>query len=178
MNHTAEIDNILEELQIEKFKWIDADRIAVAQWVRVKCQFGCEDYGLGACPPNTPSVADCERFFHEYHRAIFIPLTVEADKNHYPSDWSAAMTKKLLELERRIFLMNFPKAFLLNQSCCSLCKSCPGSRLECIDKKHSRPSPESFAVDVYQTALNIGEELHVIDSNPSQITRVALLMVD
>ncbi|NIO67782.1 MAG: hypothetical protein GTN71_01640 [Anaerolineae bacterium] len=35
----------------------------VAQWVRMKCMFGCSNHGRkGACPPQTLAVSDCERF--------------------------------------------------------------------------------------------------------------------
>jgi predicted metal-binding protein len=39
------------------FRWIDAKEIVVAQWVRMKCMFGCGEFGRNACcPPNVPSV--------------------------------------------------------------------------------------------------------------------------
>ena len=54
----------LEEKFLEKgfddFKWIDPKKIVVSQWVRMKCIFGCWEYGRNAsCPPNTPSVSEC-----------------------------------------------------------------------------------------------------------------------
>jgi predicted metal-binding protein len=34
--------------------------------VRMKCMYGCASYGRKACcPPNTPTVAECERFLKE-----------------------------------------------------------------------------------------------------------------
>jgi predicted metal-binding protein len=42
-------------------------KIIVAQWVRMKCMFGCVEYGRsGACPPNTPSVTDYEQKMDRY----------------------------------------------------------------------------------------------------------------
>ena len=140
--------------------------------------FGCGDYGLGACPPNTPSVEDCARFFREYESGLIIRLNKMADKNAYPSDWSREMTNKLLEIEREVFLSGYQKVFLLNQTCCSLCKECPGTRLDCKDKKNSRPSPESFAVDVYQTVRNAGMEIDVVSANPAEMNRIAILLVE
>jgi predicted metal-binding protein len=172
------IERILAEKSLTDYKWIDPRIIVVAQWVRVKCMFGCADYGLGACPPNTPAVDDCERFFREYKSALLIRLTMFADKNAYPSDWSNEMTDKLLAVEREIFLNNYPKAFLLNQACCDACKDCPGTRSDCKDKRKSRPSPEGFAVDVYQTAYNAGIKLHVIAENPAEISRIAILLLE
>jgi predicted metal-binding protein len=64
------IDSILNTNGISDYKWIKPEKIVVAQWVRVKCMFGCKHYGTGSCPPNAPSVNECDRFFKEYKNAI------------------------------------------------------------------------------------------------------------
>jgi predicted metal-binding protein len=66
---------------------------------------------------------------------LIIKLNKFADKDNYPSEWSKNMTNKLLETEREIFLQGYQKAFLLNQTCCGLCKDCSGNRIDCKDKK-------------------------------------------
>jgi predicted metal-binding protein len=172
------IETYMQEYRLSDFRWINPKDIIVAQWVRVKCEFGCSDYGLGTCPPNTPSVKECRDFFNEYNKGLLIRLTKVADKDNYPSDWSKEMTTKLLGLERKIFLEGFQKTFLLNQTCCSLCKDCSGNRLNCNDKKNSRPSPESFAVDVYQTVRNNGLDINVVNENPSEMNRIAILLIE
>jgi len=178
MSDKNAIDNILNTSGFSDYKWINPKEIIVSQWVRVKCEFGCSDYGLGACPPNTPSVQGCRDFFGEYDNGIIIRLTKMADKENYPSGWSKEMTSKLLEIEREIFLLGYQKAFLLNQTCCDSCKDCPGNRVNCKDKKKSRPSPEGFAVDVYKTVRKMGMEINVISKNPSEINRIAILLVE
>jgi predicted metal-binding protein len=172
------IESILKNQDFTDYKWINPKEIVVAHWVRVKCTFGCADYGLGTCPPNTPSVIDCDSFFKEYESAMIIRLSKFADKNSYPSDWSKEMTNKLLDIEREIFLSGFHKVFLLNQTCCSLCKDCPGDRINCKDKVRSRPSPESFAVDVYSTVRAAGLDINVVAQNPSEMNRIAILMIE
>jgi predicted metal-binding protein len=176
--YKEKIETYLQEIGLSDFKWIKPADISVAQWVRVKCEFGCSDYGLGTCPPNTPSVQECRDFFKEYEFGLVIRLTKLADKDNYPSDWSREMTNKLLELERKVFLDGFQKAFLLNQTCCGLCSDCSGDRLNCKDKRKSRPSPEAFAVDVYKTVREIGMEINVIHGNPSEISRIAILLIN
>jgi len=86
------IETYIQEYGLSDFKWINPKDIIVAQWVRVKCEFGCSDYGLGTCPPNTPSVQECRDFFKEYNTGLLIRLTKTADKDNYPSDWSKEMT--------------------------------------------------------------------------------------
>ena len=52
-----ELGRLFREHGFEDFRWIDPKAIVVAHWVRMKCLFGCEDYGRNAaCPPNTPPV--------------------------------------------------------------------------------------------------------------------------
>lgn len=178
MKDRERIEELLTRQGFNDFKWIDPRAIEVAQWVRVKCIFGCGDYGLGACPPHTPSVEECDRFFKEYASGILIRLTKYADKNKYPVEWSREMTDRLLEIERQVFLFGYQKTFLLNQTCCDMCKDCSGNRKDCRDKKRSRPSPEAFAVDVYQTVRNVGWEIHVISENPAEINRIAILLIE
>jgi len=178
MKSKAEIESIVTKHGFSDYKWINPKEIVVAHWVRVKCTFGCADYGLGTCPPNTPPVNDCDRFFKEYESGLIIRLTKYADKNAYPSDWSGEMTNKLLDIERELFISGYQKAFLLNQTCCSLCKDCSGNRINCKDKKNSRPSPESFAVDVYQTVRNAGLNINVIADSPAEINRIAILLIE
>jgi predicted metal-binding protein len=173
-----EIESIVAMQGFDDFRWINPKEIVVAQWVRIKCTFGCSDYGLGACPPNTPSVVDCRTFFGEYNNGLIVRLSHQADKNSYPSEWSKEMTKNLLELERRVFLKGYQKAFLLNQTCCSSCMDCSFNRIDCKDKVKARPSPEAFAVDVYQTVRNAGMEIHVVAENPSEMNRIAILLIE
>jgi predicted metal-binding protein len=178
MKSKKEIESLIGKQGFSDYKWINPKEIVVAHWVRIKCIFGCSDYGLGTCPPNAPSVNECDSFFKEYDSGVIIRLSKFADKDHYPSDWSKEITNKLLDVERQIFLKGYQKVFLFNQTCCSLCKECPGNRLDCKDKTRSRPSPESFAVDVYQTVRNAGLDINVVADNPSEINRIAILLIE
>ena len=178
MVNKDKIESILKDQDFTDYKWINPKEIVVAHWVRVKCTFGCADYGLGTCPPNTPSVNDCDSFFKEYESALIIRLNKFADKSSYPSDWSKEMTNKLLDIEREIFLSGFQKVFLLNQTACSLCKDCSGNRIDCKDKIKSRPSPESFAVDVYKTVRTAGLDINVVAQNPAEMNRIAILLIE
>lgn len=73
VNRTSErkkLEEIFTKHSFTDFRWIDAQKIVVSQWVRMKCMFGCAEYGKRAsCPPNVPTVAECERFFRDYKEA-------------------------------------------------------------------------------------------------------------
>jgi predicted metal-binding protein len=86
------IDEIVRAHGYNDYKWIDPREIVVAQWVRMKCMFGCREYGHGgACPPNTLSIAECERFFKEYSDAIILHFEGTMDK---PEDRHTDFEKK------------------------------------------------------------------------------------
>ena len=123
------LDETLQSQGYTDYKWIDPKRIIVAQWVRMKCMFGCGEYGrAGACPPNTPSVAECERFFREYSDAIILHFQGKMKKPEDRHTWSAKINAKLVKLERAVFLAGFERAFLLFMDSCCFCKECSGSR--------------------------------------------------
>jgi predicted metal-binding protein len=93
MNLTPEkrqsLDAIIKAKGYSNFKWIDPQKIIVSQWVRTKCQYGCGEFGRGgACPPNTPSVAECERFFGEYSDAVILHFEGTMDKPEDRHAWS------------------------------------------------------------------------------------------
>jgi len=172
------VESVIMDTELTDYKWIDPREVVVAQWVRVKCMFGCGDYGYGTCPPNTPSVNECREFFSEYSQGLVFRVSTNADKDNYPVKWSRQMTDSLLEIERKIFLMGFEKTFLLNQACCAICKDCPGTLTECTDKQRARPSPEGFAVDVYSTVKKFGYDLHVVSETPSEINKFGFILIE
>ena len=78
-----QIEDILKLNDYIKYKWIDPKKIIVSQWVRMKCKFGCGEYGRGGtCPPETPSVAECKEFFNEYGDTVILPFPIYLIFNH------------------------------------------------------------------------------------------------
>ena len=73
MMNKDKLERLFFEHNYSDFKWINGKDIIVSQWVRVKCTFGCSNFGKkGSCPPNVPSVSECRNFFNEYNDiAIF-----------------------------------------------------------------------------------------------------------
>jgi predicted metal-binding protein len=163
----------------EDFRWIDPQRIVVAQWVRMKCAFGCGEYGkCAACPPNTPSVPECERFFREYTRAVVFRFAKTVARPEDRRAWSRDVNRKLLDLERAVFLAGCPKAFLLFMDSCHLCETCAPARAECRHPKLARPAPEAMAVDVFSTVRACGYPIEVLTDYGQEMNRYALLMIE
>ena len=172
------IDQILSDQGYTDYRWIDPGDIVVAQWVRMKCMFGCGHYGKGAaCPPQTPSVADCQQFFSEYGDAILLHFEGQMENPEDRHAWSAKINAKLVKLEREIFLAGYERAFMLFMDSCSFCKVCTGQRETCEQPRMARPSPEAMAVDVFTTARQSGFDINVRTDYDQKMDRFAFLMV-
>lgn len=173
-----QVDDVLHSNGYTDYKWIDPQEIRVAQWVRLKCMFGCGEYGRGGtCPPNTPSVADCERFFKEYGNAVVLHFEGQMEKPEDRHAWSAKINAKLVKLERAVFLAGFERAFLLFMDSCGFCPTCTGRRETCEQPRLARPSPEAMAVDVYSTVRHFGFAVDVRTGYHQKMDRYAFLMV-
>lgn len=161
------------------FKWIDPKDIVVAQWVRMKCRFGCDEYGRTAsCPPNVPSVAECREFFGEYSKAAVFHFEKRVDVPEDRHAWSAAVTQDLLALEREVFLSGCEKAFLLFMDSCHLCPECAGTKAECVNPEATRPTPEALGVDVFSTVRRLGFPIEVLSDYDQSMNRYAFLLVE
>ena len=174
------VNEIIDKYEISSFKWITPKEIVVAQWVRLKCMFGCPSYGKNAsCPPNTPSITECREFFNEYTHGLILHFNVRLDNSKGIGSWSKKTNKKLLELEREIFLhTGYYKAFLLFLDECRLCSECVTSRVDCKNKIGSRPSPEGFGVDVFATVRKYDLPIDVLTKSANEMNRYAFLLID
>jgi len=174
-----QIEAILHKQGYGDFKWIDPQEIVVSQWVRLKCEFGCPSFGKAAsCPPNNPSVEECQRFFSEYKEALVLHFQKVAPDKAERKTWSARTNCELLKLEREIFMTGYPKTFLLFMDSCELCTECVPERANCKEPKLSRPSPESMAVDVFSTVRKLGYPIEVLTDPIQTMNRYAFLMVE
>jgi len=163
----------------DDFRWLDPRNIVVAQWVRMKCAFGCGEYGkCAACPPNTPSVPECERFFREYTRAAVFRFAKTVARPEDRRAWSRGVNRKLLDLERTVFLAGYPKAFLLFMDSCHLCDECAPTRAQCRHPKLARPAPEAMAVDVFTTVRACDYPIEVLSDYAQEMNRYALLLIE
>jgi predicted metal-binding protein len=52
-------------------KLIDVKHVIVAEWVGMKCYYGCDEYGVGRlCPPRVPSVDEMRKVVSCYSRGL------------------------------------------------------------------------------------------------------------
>jgi predicted metal-binding protein len=179
MKNHAELEALFAEHGYTDFKWMKPKETAVGQWVRLKCMFGCAEYGrTGSCPPNVPSVAECRKFFNEYRTGIILHFEKKVDKPEDRHSWSKRVNQKLLKLERAVFLAGFEKTFLLFMDSCCICVDCPGVREECKHPHAARPWPEAMAVDVFATVRRYGYPIEVLSDYSQVMHRYAFLLIE
>jgi predicted metal-binding protein len=179
MGTANSLETLFTEHNYTDFKWLDPKEIVVAQWVRMKCMFGCGEYGHNAsCPPNVPSVSECSRFFSEYETAAVFHFPKTVDKPEDRHKWSRKVNRGLIKLERAVFRAGYQKTFLLCMDSCGLCKECTGVREECIEPRSARPSPEAMGVDVFATMRKIDYPIAVLPDYHDTMNRYAILLIE
>lgn len=173
------VESLLARQGYTDYKWIQPEKIVVSQWVRMKCTFGCSEYGKsGCCPPNTPSVFDCRQWFDEYQQVVILHFAKKVDKPEDRKAWSAQVNQGLAKLEREVFLAGYPKAFALFMDSCRLCTECAAARSGCKHPESARPGPEAMAVDVFMTARECGFPIEVLTDFSQTMNRYAFLLIE
>jgi predicted metal-binding protein len=161
------------------YKWIDPKNFVISQWVRMKCMYGCGKFGKGAvCPPNIPSVKECEKFFSEFKEGVVFHLTKEEDTSDNRIEWYKDVNSRLIQLERDVFLSGYVKAFVLYANPCRICDDCVGTKADCKHPRLSRPTPEAMAMDVYTTVRNVGYPIQVLKNKSETMNRYAFLLIE
>ncbi len=174
-----QLNELFQKHGYRDYKWIDPQKIIVAQWVRMKCTYGCGGYGQsGCCPPNVPTVAECERFFGEYENAVIFRFEKKLNDPEDRHKWSQKVNTKLVKLEREVFVGGYEKAFLFFMDSCHMCAECTGTREDCKNLMMSRPSPEAFGVHVYATVRQFGFPIQFLSDYTQKMNRYAFLLIE
>ena len=149
-------------------KLIPTDTIVTAQWVRIKCQYGCSGYGLSlTCPPHSPPPEKTAQMLSEYKTALLVH-----------TDGHAKITPLLTRLERQAFLDGYHKAFAFVAGPCNLCEECSLEIGECCHPEMARPAMEACGIDVFQTARNHGLPIEVVAGRACQQNYYGLLLLE
>lgn len=179
MADQTQLQKMFNDQGFSDFRWIDPAEIVVAQWVRLKCQFGCDNYGRNAsCPPNTPPIADCRAIFGEYRLGALFHFSNSFEDPEERHPWSRTVNRALYDLEREVFLAGSKKAFMLFMDSCNLCRECANTRSHCRNKRLARPSPEAMGVDLFATASKYGYPVQVLDDYGQEMDRFAILLIE
>jgi len=152
-------------------KLIRAEDVVVGDWVRLKCQYGCDGYGKSlTCPPYSPTPEQFRKVLESYDWAIL--LRFEPREPEY--DWKSPH-EVVVKLEREAFLSNYYSAFALACGPCHYCNEC--NMKECVHPDLARPSMEACGIDVYATVRRAGFNLNVVKNLDEKPTYFALLLL-
>lgn len=177
MNPKDTIEKLIQGAGFSEYQWIKPEQIRIAHWVRMKCLFGCGDIGRPMCPPNLPSIQDCRELIHEYKDILIFRFEKEVVYQDYPRKWAQELNRRLLELERQIFLAGNYKVFLLNASTCNSCHECKADKKSCKHPMLLRPCPEALGIDVFETARNLNYPIEVLNEDSKMMNRYAFILV-
>ena len=179
MNTQEKIEELVKKHKVNDFKWMDPNKFVIEQWVRMKCVYGCEEYGKTAtCPPNVPSIAECKEFFKGYTSSLVIHYSGSFEKPEERHLWTKNINSQLLALEREVFISGFRKAFLLFLDSCTFCDGCPSKREKCKKPREARPTSEALGMDVYATVRQIGFPIQVLSDYSQTMNRYAFLLIE
>jgi predicted metal-binding protein len=147
-------------------KLIDAASIVTAPWVRWKCRYGCSGYNTSlCCPPHSPTYLETQAVIASYKFAILA---------HFKK--AGISTSVMCELERRIFLAGYYRAFGMGTGPCRLCKKCNLTR--CVHTEQTRPAMEACGIDVYATVRANGYPINVVKEYTDDANFYGLVLIE
>lgn len=152
-------------------KIIKASDVVIRDWVRLKCQYGCEGYGAClTCPPYSPTPEQTRKILSSYSQALLLKI------NPHAPDFDWKMTHSVAaKLEKEIFLQGYYSAFGFASGPCPHCETC--NLKECVHPGKARPSMEASGIDVFATVRKAGFEINVLKSTKENPSYFCLVLI-
>jgi len=145
--------------------------VVTAPWVRMKCQFGCSNFGRSlCCPPNTPAPDQMRAVLDSFAAGILLHRHVTSGRS--PVD---DLNELAVELERALFFAGFYKAWAVGSGPCMRCKECGDT---CHHADRARPSMESCGIDVFGTARAHGLPIRTLHDRKEERDFYALVLAE
>jgi predicted metal-binding protein len=132
----------------------------------LKCRWGCEDFFQNSirCSTRDTSYQERVEMVKSYNNILLV-------HSHNAQELSAAV----LEIERTAFLDGYYFACAIRT--CNLCKVCPEGK-PCPTPEKVRPCDQSFGIDVYKTARQLGLPCEVLQSKGDIQNRYGFVLLD
>jgi predicted metal-binding protein len=156
------------ELGAIEAKVISTQYVFTAEWVRRKCQYGCDGFGEHlTCPPYSPTPQETRQLLNDYETALLI---------HCPARGVEVLII-IYTLEREAFISGYYKAFGMSAGPCSLCEKCNVQKT-CCHTEQARPSMEACGIDVFKTARAAGYPVEVVRDHTCNQNYYGLLLLE
>ncbi len=160
------------ESGMDGVKVIDPRSIVTAEWVRMKCQFGCPGFGMShCCPPHSPTPEVTRRVIDSYEKAILLHRKLKRGER------SKGFNETAVRLEIEIFLDGYYKAWSMGSGPCRLCKECDPNG-PCKHGYEARPSMEACGIDVFKTARGNGFPIEVVRTHEEERNIYGVILVE
>lgn len=161
-------------------KLIHPSSVVTEAWVRLKCQYGCTEYGKWyCCPPDTPTPEMTRTVLDSYNRAILFHIEGARTPDRSRRELFANLFKDLVDLEGELFKDGYYRAFVYLAGPCNLCKECSKLKHEpCRFRSTARPAMEACGIDVYRTARKNGYFVHPLREKSETQNTFCLMLVD
>jgi predicted metal-binding protein len=168
--------NQAKRLGVSWAKLIHPKDVVTAEWVRLKCQYGCGCYGTClTCPPFSPTPEYTCRMLEHYSKALILVYDMTAESRERAR--RRKMRRQIAALEREMFLDGYYKAFGMACGPCNLCRTCDVTQ-PCKHEDVARPSMEACGLDVYATLENVGYKLEVVRSPDQMCHFCGLILIE
>jgi len=166
----APVDRLIHKIRFLGFRKVVpiAPRdVVIADWVPLRCRFGCASYGSPSCPPHSPRPEETRRVLAGFSKGLL--LEGEPPTRDFQ--------KLALKAERTAFEAGYYKAFVYWAGPCSLCQECAPDG-ECRNTSDARPSMEGSGIDVFATARQAGFYLRPLAARDDYVKYFALLLLE
>ncbi len=171
-----------KEYGIKEIISMPTDQIVLAEWVNLKCRYGCSQFNTNwCCPPATPDLTQSRNIIAEYSIALLLEGEQQCTNFYVNNSKKRAeqvrFWKGPLILERQLFLEGYDKAFSLVSGACALCKKCFYPK-KCKFPTERRPTVESLAIDLIGTLKNVGKSTPVALDTKECFNYYAIILLD
>ena len=167
---------------LEKIIPFPIEKIDVAEWVSLKCQFGCSQYNTNwCCPPAVPDLLKTRAVLQEYSQALLL-IGSRQCKDFYLNNAKRRAEqvrswKEVVGIERQLFLEGYDKAISLVSGSCALCKKCTYPEA-CRFPQERRPPIEAFSIDLIGTLKNLGLNTPVAQNTDEFFKYYAIILLE
>lgn len=180
-NLVAEVMEKGREYGLDDIIPFSTKEIKIAEWVNLKCRYGCSQYNSSwCCPPATPGMEDVRRILGEYKEGLVLVGTQECPEFYHNNKKKRANQvrywKGIVSLERFLFLKGYYKAFSLVGVTCALCKTCSYPD-PCSFPQEKRPTVESFSIDMIGTLKNLGISSCVVNHRKEAFKYYSIILL-
>src|SRR5512139_3033786 len=164
------------EIGIPEAKIIDPGSIVTAEWVRLKCQYGCPGFGQSlSCPPHSPTPDMTRKVIDSYQKAILLHRRLRKGEKRWQK--AKIFREAIVLLEIEMFLDGYYKAWSMGCGPCDRCKKCNLSGT-CRHGSEVRPSMEACGIDVFKTARDNGFTIKVVRRHGEEMNLFGLVLVE